>query len=82
MDRTVSGPDRDVLLKEEVCQYLRISDTTLDQLIKRGLFPKPVPFGEKGGRPVWMWEDVWAFRWLRMRLAAGAGGEEDTDGGK
>ena len=69
MDRTIPGPDNDVLTKDEVCRYLRIDQSHLDTLVRRGEFPRPVPYGAGGKLPVWYWEDCWAWRHLRMRLA-------------
>lgn len=66
MERTIWGPEKDYLTRQEVLDYLRISDTTLTRVMKKGLFPKPVAMGEETGR-CWLWLDVIAYAHLRSR---------------
>jgi predicted DNA-binding transcriptional regulator AlpA len=75
--RHLDGPDKDILTREEVCQYLRIEGSHLDSLIKRKEFPRGVPYGD-GRILFWMWEDVWAFRHLRMRIQGAPELPEET----
>jgi predicted DNA-binding transcriptional regulator AlpA len=77
VERTISGPPKDVLTHAEVCDYLRLQAAQLDRLIRRREFPRGVPYGE--GKPlVWYWEDVWAWRHLRMRLHASPEPDPET----
>lgn len=68
MLRHLEGPDKDILERSDVCAYLRVTEAQLERLIRRGEFPRGVPFGE-GKMFFWYWEDCWAWRHLRMRLA-------------
>ncbi|VTT96526.1 : Phage_AlpA [Gemmataceae bacterium] len=67
--RTIDGPDRDLLEITEVIAYLRLSAPTLKRLIAAGEFPRPIAISE--GVRVWSWHDVvyWKLRSeLRPRL--------------
>lgn|SRR5262245_27004195 len=55
--REVAGPVIDWLSKEQVCELLKLSRSTLDRLIRDGQFPRAVDFpGEDRAR--WRWVDV------------------------
>lgn len=79
MRKKIDGPERDQLTKEEVCQYLRISDRQLDALIAAGEFPKGVPYGRRGPL-LWLWEDCAAVRHLRSRLPPKIDEKEAAEG--
>lgn len=71
--REVAAPVKDWLSKGEVCGLLEVSEGTLEGMIDRGEFPRPVPFrGENRAR--WRWVDVcWYLlgREIADRLSAG-----------
>lgn len=66
MDRRVSGPKRDLLTAEEVCEYLRVSDDTLNGLIEAGKFPPA--FMVSKGRKLWDWMDTIAYKHMSQRI--------------
>ena len=80
MRRSIDGPDKDLLTREEVCEYLRVSDRQLLRLIRANKFPQGIPYGDRGPY-LWQWEDCWSFRHLHGRLARPAAPEKTADGG-
>lgn len=55
--RQVAAPLDDWLSKEQVCELLKLSRSTLDRMIREGQFPRAVEFpGEDRAR--WRWVDV------------------------
>lgn len=54
--RTVDGPEQDLLELSEVASYLRMSEPTLRRLIRLGKFPRPLEISD--GVRVWSWRDI------------------------
>lgn len=65
MQRTIDGPDKDLLTFLEVADYLRLKSKTLRRLVDSGEFPRPLEVAPR--TPLWEWQDVVYYR-LRMSL--------------
>jgi prophage regulatory protein len=59
-----------IVRRRELPQFVGLQRTQIDELIKRGEFPKPVPLNDTGRAVGWLEDEVAA--WQRQRLAARA----------
>src|SRR5262245_14497921 len=64
-ERTVSGPEKDWLTREECAIALGITSKALDKMHRTGKFPPPIEV--INGRPMWHWFDVVAYMHLLSR---------------
>ena len=65
MQRNIDGPEKDLLTKREVADYLRLKIKTLDRLVESGQFFEPVEVSP--GIKLWTAEDVAVYRAWRER---------------
>jgi prophage regulatory protein len=56
-----------IIRRRDLAQFVGLQRTQVDELIRRGEFPKPIPLSD-GGRAVGWLEDEVAV-WQRQRLA-------------
>jgi prophage regulatory protein len=59
---------RRFLRRREVLEYIGLRSTALDEEIKAGSFPRPVPLTDKGRAVGWLESDLIA--WQDERIAA------------
>jgi prophage regulatory protein len=63
-----------IVRRRELPQFVGLQRTQIDELIKRGEFPKPVPLSDTGRAVGWIEDELAA--WQRQRLAKRDGGQQ------
>jgi prophage regulatory protein len=56
-----------IIRRRELPTFVGLQRTQINELIKRGEFPKPIPLSDSGRAIGWVEDDVVA--WQRQRLA-------------
>lgn len=64
---TLYGPDQQILWRADVCNLLRISEATLDRLVREGRFPRGIK-ASAGAEPFWTGLDIAAYLHLAPRM--------------
>lgn len=78
---TLEGPDAAILYREDVLRLLRVSESTLDRMIRDGAFPSGIKAGASSP-PFWTATDIACWLHLAPRLVAqdeARGGRKDSE---
>ena len=59
------------IIRRDLPNYCGLQRTQIDELIKRGEFPKPIPLSDSGRSIGWIESEI--YHWQQQRLARRAG---------